>query len=165
MLQRVLPDPFDAKKGLIQINHYRTYIYKTLKAIFIATVLLNLIKVRDERKDALLTRQGLATIKTQALRKGIWYETLSKTERAIVDLTMKCVEKVRSPILSRTIIKILSKIAKALENTFLVKANKIGSELAKRLGSIAERWGNKTAPKWKTDKKLIKFLGVTALNS
>jgi len=113
----------------------------------------------------LFTRQSLADFKSKAIKKGIWYETLSKAERAIVDLTIKCVEKVRSLVLSRTIARILNKIATSLENTFLQKADRIGNQLAQRLSQVAEKWGNKTAPKWRTDRKFIKFLGVTALNT
>lgn len=113
----------------------------------------------------MLTRQGLLKAKTKAVRKGVWYETLSRAERAIVDLTIKCVETVKSPILAKTVTRILSKISQTLENCFRKRAEEIGSDLAKRLGLVAEKWGNKTAQKWKTDKKFIKFLGVTTLNT
>jgi len=112
----------------------------------------------------LLTSQGLTKIKFKAVRKGVWYEALSRTERAIVDLTIKCVENVKSPTLTKTITKILNKVTQTLQ-CFLDKAQQVGSDLALRLSMVAEKWGNKTAQKWKHDKKFIKFLGVTALNT
>ena len=113
----------------------------------------------------MLTRQGLMKVKSKAVRNGIWFRVLSRAERAIVDLTMRCVEKVRSPILAKAITKILGKILKTLGKTFLEKAKEIGRDLAQRLSKVAEKWGNKKAPNWKNDKEFIKFLGVAALNT
>ena len=113
----------------------------------------------------MLTRQGLLKTKSKAVRKGVWYEALSRAERAIVDLTIKCVENVRSPTLTKTIAKIISKITQTLGKCFMDKAQEIGSDLAKHLSMFAEKWGNKTAQKWKRDKQFIEFLGVTALNT
>jgi len=103
--------------------------------------------------------------KSQAVRKGVWYEALSRAERAIVDLTIKCVENVRSPTLAKTITRILGKITQTLGKCFIDKAQEIGNDLAKRLSIAAEKWGNQTAQKWKHDKSFIEFLGVTALNT
>ena len=113
----------------------------------------------------MLTKQGLIKIRSKALRNGVWYKTLSRAERAIVDLTIRCVEKVRSPILAKTISKILIRIMKTLSEGFLDKAKKVGRNIAERLCKIGEAWGNKDAPKWKRDEGFIKFLGVTALNT
>jgi len=104
-------------------------------------------------------------VRSKAVRSGLWYEALSRAERAILDLTIKCVEKVRSPILTKAITRILGKIMKTLEKSFLEKAQEIGSDLAQRLSKVAEKWGNKNAPNWKNDKKFINFLGATALNT
>lgn len=113
----------------------------------------------------MLTRQGLVKVKSKAVRRGIWYEALSKAERAIVDLTIKCVEKVRSPILAKAISRIVDKISKTLGKSFLEKAHEIGYDLAKRLSSLAESWGNKNSLCWESEKDFIEFLGVMALNT
>lgn len=113
----------------------------------------------------MLTSQGLMKVKSKAVRKGIWYEALSRTERAIVDLTIKCVEHVRSPILTKTITGILGKIVKTLERGFLDKAQEIGNSLAQRLSELAGRWGNKNALIWQEDNDFVKFLGVMSLNT
>jgi len=104
-------------------------------------------------------------VKSKAVKSRLWYEALSRAERAIIDLTIKCVEKVRSPILAKAITKILGKIMKTLEKGFREKAQEIGRDLAQRLSKVAEKWGNRRAPNWKSDKKFIEFLGVTALNT
>ena len=113
----------------------------------------------------MLTRQGLVKVKSVAIRRGVWYDALSKAERAIIDLTIKCVENVRSSVLARAITRILGKIPQTLQKCFVEKAHEAGSDLAKHLSMVAEKWGNKTAQKWKHDKKFIRFLGVTALNT
>lgn len=113
----------------------------------------------------MLTRQGLMKIRSRARREGAWYKVLSRAERAIVDLTIKCVEKVRSPILAKTISKILRRIMKTLSEGFLDKAEKIGHDIAKKLCKIGEAWGNNDASKWNHDEGFVKFLGVTALNT
>lgn len=104
-------------------------------------------------------------IKSKARKSGIWYETLSKTERAIIDLTIKCVEKVRSPTLTKTIRKIIGKITQTLEKSFTQKAQEIGSSLAKQIVGIAQKWGNKKAPNWEREAKFVNFLGIIALNT
>lgn len=113
----------------------------------------------------MLTIQGLSKTKSKARKNGVWYETLTQAERAIIDLTIKCVKTVRSPTLARTITRIVSKIAQVLEKGFLQKAQEVGGDLAKNLSSVASRWGHKNAPEWKDDRKFIKFLGVMLLNT
>jgi hypothetical protein len=113
----------------------------------------------------LLTKQGLLRYKSRARKNGAWFEILSRTERAIVDLTIRCVETVRSPMLARTINRIIGKLAQTLQKTFIEKAQKIGAEMSKRIVKIAQEWGNKQSPEWESDGNFIEFLGITALNT
>jgi len=113
----------------------------------------------------LTTKQDLAKIKTRALRTRIWFKALSKVERAIIDLTIKCTEKIRSNVLMATISKIIGKILQSLEDSFMVRAEKIGQEIAEALSAIAERWGNKTCSTWKYNIGFARHLGVNALNT
>jgi len=108
--------------------------------------------------------QDLLKVKTRALRLRIWFRVLSRTERAIMDLTLKCVERIRSRILEALITNILDKLITVLEQGFLTRADKIGRRIAEKLGEIADRWGNDDASAWKTDAKFIRFLGTSSLN-
>ena len=112
----------------------------------------------------MITRQDLARIKSRALRTRMWFKALSKVERAIVDLTIKCVENIRSTVLAKTITAIIDKILQFFEEDFITRAEKVGHEIAERLCAIGERWGNKACSTWKYDMCLIRFLGVTTLN-
>jgi len=112
----------------------------------------------------LTTREDLVKIKSRALRTRVWFRALSKVERAIIDLTIKCVENVRSPTLGSALSNIVYKIVKTLENRFLSKVEKVGRQLARDLASIAQKWGNETASNWKRDKNFIVYLGVNSIN-
>jgi len=113
----------------------------------------------------LLTRQGLMRIKTRALRRRVWFKVTSRLERGIVDLTIRCVERVRSPVLAGILSEIIRKISRTLENGFLKMAEKIGAEIAERVCGIALAWGNKTASSWKHDLIFVRFLGINAINA
>jgi len=113
----------------------------------------------------LTTRQDLMKIKSRALRTRVWFRALSKVERAIVDLTVRCVENVRSTTLARTISTIVDKILQCLEQDFMKRAERIGHEIAERLCTLGTRWGNKASSSWKFDRRFIEFLGVNALNT
>jgi len=104
-------------------------------------------------------------IKARALRHKMWFKTLSRAERAIIDLTVKCVERVRSPILAAIVSSIVGKVLKILESRFLQTVNRIGSAIAEKVCGIAERWGNEDASSWKHDSSFIRVLGINAVNS
>jgi len=104
-------------------------------------------------------------IKTRALRQRIWFKVTSRLERGIVDLTIRCVERIRSPVLAGILSEIVRRILMTLENGFLEMVNKVGSAVAETVCGIAERWGNENASSWRDDSGFIRFLGVNAVNS
>ena len=112
----------------------------------------------------MLTRQGLIKARVRAVRQKVWFKALSRVERSILDLTIRCVEKVRSRILAKIVSNILAKILKTLEPSFLEAAMRIGREIADEVCGIAEKLGNVHASRWKYDLGFVRFLGVTAVN-
>lgn len=112
----------------------------------------------------MISRQSLLHLKIKALRLNVWFKALSRTERAIMDLTLKCVEQIRSQTLGAAISVIMNKIFDALKSRFLSDAEKIGREMAEKLGELAEKWGHDEASSWKFDKCFIRFLGVNIVN-
>src|SRR5260370_38456235 len=62
-----------------------------------------------------ITREVLVGLKTRGLRRRLWYSTLSRMERGLVDLTIRWVDKVRSGRMTETLMRILAKLAQALE--------------------------------------------------
>jgi hypothetical protein len=111
-----------------------------------------------------IAREDLLKVKTRALRQKIWFRILSRTERAIMDLTLKCVERIRSRTLEATITNILDKMITALEQRFLAKANNIGREIAEKISEVAQKWGNDSAYLWRFDVSFITYLGISTLN-
>jgi hypothetical protein len=103
-------------------------------------------------------------VKLRAIRSGTWFKILSRTERAILDLTIRCVKRVRSWILAETITKIIIKLLKTLKEDFMSQAQRVGRKIAEKLSEIAKRWGNKTCYSWSSDNGFVIYLGINALN-
>jgi hypothetical protein len=111
-------------------------------------------------------REDVAKLKTIAVRRGLWFKALSTVERAIVDLTIRVVERVRSSVLKGVLKAIAPKIVEALKaKSFRERAIVIGRALAERLVRIAERLGNKRAREWAEDPGFVMYLGVSWLNT
>ena len=104
-------------------------------------------------------------VKTQALRQRVWYKVISRVERAIIDLTIRCVERIRSPVLARAVSAIMRKILTTLREGFMERAENVGRRAVEKLYVLAERWGNRSSSDWKQDEGFVRFLGVIALNS
>ena len=75
--------------------------------------------MQEKGVPTLTTKQDLLKIRSRALRTRVWFSALSRVERAIVDLTIKCVEKIRSNVLAGTISVIVSKLLESLEEDFM----------------------------------------------
>ena len=103
-------------------------------------------------------------IKVRALRHKAWFKVLSRVERGIIDLTIRCVERIRSHALMRTVLAIVDKLLRTLEKSYLKKVERVGREIVQRICEIASKWGNPLAWTWKYDVNFIGFLGVNSLN-
>ena len=119
----------------------------------------NKMNFRDFNKLQYLNKSLLIKIKHKALRLKIWYR-LNNIERAIIDLTIKCVDKIKSIKLKKIILKILNKIKEAIENDFLNKIYENGLKEIVKIIKIAYSWGNRNSLKWIKDKSFIFYLGI-----
>jgi predicted AAA+ superfamily ATPase len=112
------------------------------------------------------SREGLAKLKTLAVRRGLWFKVLNALERAVVDLTIKVVERVRSSTLRSVLKSIASKVMEVLKaRAFKERAVAIGRVLVERLVRIAEKLGCKGAGEWARDPGFVMYLGVSWLNT
>ena len=91
-----------------------------------------------------ITREVLVGLKTRGLRGRVWYWALDRMERGLVDLTIRWVDKVRSGRMTETLMRILEKLAQALE-TVIEKVLEKGRELATRASELAVEWENESA--------------------
>jgi len=112
-----------------------------------------------------MTGEGLTSLKRMALRRRVWFTVLSRVERGVVDLTIRCVDRVRSARLALVIGRIVCKIFKAFRSEFLERVERVGYDLAERISRIAVGWGYVEASEWKRDLRFIRCLGVNAVNN
>lgn len=113
----------------------------------------------------MVTREYLSVVRMKAFRRGIWFRALSRLERTLLSLTIRCVKRIRSPLLALMIGRIVCKILKALKSKFLRKVEEVGYEIAERICHFAIKWGYAQASGWKHDVGFIRFLGINAINS
>src|SRR5207247_5463527 len=110
-----------------------------------------------------LTGRKLAVLKTRALRKRVWYRVLSRMERGLLDLTMRWVGEVKSRTMTRVVIRILLKLARALNRSMAGVFEK-GETLAASLSALGVGWGNELAHNWRFDLEFQLALGTGVTN-
>jgi len=110
-------------------------------------------------------REKLLLFKLKAKRTKVWFKALTNIDRALVDLVIKVVDKVQSPKLGKSLLTILRKLEEALENRTYRIIRTVGLPLARKLASLAKKWGNPSAEKWLSDLSFARFLAIMYINS
>ncbi len=110
-----------------------------------------------------ITGSYLKGVRGCALRKRVWYKTLDKLERGIVDLTIDLVESVKSVTLVREIAKILAKLGDAMKSGFTRHFEAVGREKMRYVVETARGFGNITCSSWCTD-AFAMFLALNDYN-
>jgi len=121
--------------------------------------------VRINRTRFLVSREKLIKIRTVAIRTGVWYKTLDRAERGLVELTIRVVKRIGSLLLKRVLTSVFRKLQTAMENKIAYLAKKVGKPLAEKLSLIAQSWGNASAFLWKTEHNFIRFLAIMYLDN
>src|SRR6266702_4992622 len=112
----------------------------------------------SERLKEPITREVLIGMKTRGLRRRVWFWALDRMERGLVDLTIRWVDKVRSGRMTETLMRILEKLAQALE-TGIGRVLGRGRVLALRASELAVGWGNVAAYSWRFEQAFCNALG------
>jgi len=102
--------------------------------------------------------------KTKAMRAGVWFRSLPRIDRALIDLTIKVAIIVRSVALAKCVFAIIRKLDGILESGFRRVIREVGLALAQRLSEIAQKWGHPSAKKWASDLPFMAFLAVMHTN-
>jgi len=110
-----------------------------------------------------LTREAMAKLRLKALRRGVWFRELKQSERKLLDLTIRVVEKVRSFLLARILSQIVARLCEAMESRIIRLIRTEGQEMAKSLSRIGEAWGCRAAKSWAVDRGFMQFLVVSNL--
>src|SRR2546427_1483914 len=148
------------------MNYMRTILTAPFKAPRLVMRIVGSPGKRDcnpvsllEELNGPITREVLVGLKTRGLRRRLWYCTLSRMERGLVDLTIRWVDMVRSVRLTDTLVRILEKLAMALE-TGLGRVLGRGRILATRASELAVGWGNSAAFRWRFERAFCNALGL-----
>jgi hypothetical protein len=119
----------------------------------------------NTRTSIPLTREALAKLRLKALRRGVWFRDLKHSERKLLELTIRVVEKVRSFLLAKIVSRIVGKLCEAMESLVIRLMKTEGRSLAEKIASIGEAWGNRAAKSWANDRGFIQYLTVNNLSS
>jgi hypothetical protein len=107
----------------------------------------------------------LAKLRIKAIRRGVWFKILNRAERAQIDLTVKVVKRVRSPLLTKVLTFLMRKLSKALEGRVKRLTREVGRRIAEKLSLIAQSWGYVSASLWKIEYGFKRFLAIMYMNS
>jgi len=111
----------------------------------------------------MLSREQLASIRRKVLRRGIWHKVLDQEERALINLTIRVVDTVRSSKLAKVLSKPVEKLREAMKS-LMDRAREMGRPLAEELSRVAQAWGYLGAGSWAKDEFYAIYLGLSALN-
>jgi hypothetical protein len=111
-----------------------------------------------------LGKTQLLKLKLKAMRSGVWFRSLPRIDRILVDLTIKVAGNVRSFTLAKNILTVIRKLENIMESRFLRAVKEIGFPTARRICLVAQKWGNVTAKKWASDVDFAKYLAAMSFN-
>lgn len=111
-----------------------------------------------------LSKSKLIRMKTKAMRRGVWFRILTRSERAQIDLTIRCVQKIRSLLLTKVLASIIRKMMDFFESKVVRAMKDIGHSLVEKISQIARSWGNKFASEWIENRGFIQYLTIMWMN-
>ena len=124
-----------------------------------------MLKNRKHDADSgFLEKSQLMKLKLKAMRAGVWFKALPRIDRVLVDLTIKVAGTVRSFTLAEKVLTVIRKLESVMESKFLRAVREKGFPVARKLGLIAQKWGNTKAKNWKSDIGFARYLAVLSIN-
>lgn len=100
----------------------------------------------------------LLEVKKFALRRRVWFSSLSRIERGVIDLTLHCVDDIKSLKLVKVLTTIIQKLQQATESKADWLVRTFGFPLAQKMSHIAVSLGNRLAPAWAQDVCFARYL-------
>jgi hypothetical protein len=111
-----------------------------------------------------LEKAQLQKLRLRAIRAGVWFRSLPRIDRVLVDLTIRVAGKVRSFTLAENILAVVRKLEGVLENRLVRAAREVGLPLVRKLSLLAQGWGNEAAKDWVSDPGFAKYWAALSLN-
>jgi hypothetical protein len=121
-------------------------------------------KLAQQDNTNFLDKATLIRLKTKAMRAGVWFRSLPRIDRVLVDLTIKVADTIRSPHLAKSILSIAGKLEGLLESKLQRAIREIGLPIAQKLSLFAQKWGNQTAKTWENDAGFARYWAAMKLN-
>jgi len=123
-----------------------------------------MFRLTGQRSSDLL--KVLSTLRTKAIRNGVWFASLSHEDRVLAGLIHTNIKIVKNATLATVIARIMSKLFCALKHsTFLSRIEMLGRPIAQSISEKAYSMGNKDAITWANDPNYIRYLGIIAHHS
>jgi hypothetical protein len=105
--------------------------------------------------------ETLMALRQRALRRGIWFQTLTLEDRVLANLIQRHVKIVKNTTLATVVARIMGKLLLGLKNYFLNRLETIGRPIANAVAMKAFSYGNKGALDWLRDVNYIRYMGLT----
>jgi hypothetical protein len=114
----------------------------------------------------LIEKTSLVKLRLKAMRSGIWFKTLSRIDRVLVNLTIQVANyNVKSSSLISRLLTVTNKLECLLETRISRAKREIGFPLANKFSKIAQSWGNNYAKTWAKENQFATYLAVTKINT
>ncbi|MGD9131084.1 MAG: hypothetical protein PVH73_05870 [Candidatus Bathyarchaeota archaeon] len=107
----------------------------------------------------------MAKLRLKARRRGVWFRDLKHSERKLLDLTIRVVQRIRSFFLAKLVSRIVGKLCEAMESRIFRLMRTEGRTLAENISKTGQAWGNRTAKSWAKDRGFIQYLTISRLSS
>ena len=113
---------------------------------------------------AMLSKAELVFKRQKAMRRHLWFKVLNRCERAIFNLTIRCVKQIKSSKLAKIMTAIVEKLTYSMKSKVEKLSEHIGRPIAQKISSLAVSWGNREAVKWAEDTSLMRYLTIVNMN-
>ncbi len=117
------------------------------------------------KERTLVSIRTLASMRKAALRRGLLFRVLTRFERNALDLTLICVDRIRSAKLADMLVAIMKKLEQAMESIVDRLVRRMGFPLAQKASSIAVGWGYGLASAWAKDRDFARYLAFNISKS
>ena len=104
----------------------------------------------------------LSDLRKRALRKRVWFGTLTFEERTLVGLIRNNIKIVKNATLATVIARLIGKLLYAIKNWFSDMIIRLGRPMAESAARAAYAMGWKDALKWPDDLNIVSWYGLTA---
>jgi hypothetical protein len=127
---------------------------------------MSMFEIIFQKKGSnVIGRAQLIKLKLKAMRTGTWFRSLRKIDRALIDLAIIVTHNnIRSQALANNIISVMEKLEALSESNLKRIVEQVGYPLAQKASSLAQKWGNKSANKWRSDSSFASFLAILSIN-